>query len=60
MICLIIRCLCELCNFAIAKWKEKSDDIRKPLILEGACQTGKTWIVHEFGKNEFDDIVSIW
>ena len=31
----------------LKKWKEKSDDIRKPLILEGACQTGKTWIVHE-------------
>ena len=44
----------------LKKWEKKSDDIRKPLILEGACQTGKTWIVHEFGKNEFDDIVSIW
>ena len=33
--------------------------LEKQLILEGARQTGKTWIVHEFGKNEFDDIVSI-
>lgn len=43
----------------LKNWKDKSDDIRKPLILEGARQTGKTWIVQEFGKNEFDDIVSI-
>lgn len=37
----------------LKNWKDKSDDIRKPLILEGARQTGKTWIVEEFGKNEF-------
>lgn len=26
---------------------------RKPLILDGARQTGKTWILREFGKREF-------
>lgn len=30
------------------KWKEKP--IRKPLIIEGARQVGKTWLMKEFGK----------
>ena len=33
-------------------WKDKSS--RKPLIIEGARQVGKTFIVNEFGKNEFE------
>ena len=28
-------------------WKASSD--RKPLILKGARQVGKTWLMHEFG-----------
>ena len=32
-------------------WKNKPN--RKPLIIEGARQVGKTYIVDEFGKNEF-------
>ena len=32
-------------------WKEKSN--RKPLILKGARQVGKTWIMKEFGKSHF-------
>ena len=32
-------------------WKENTD--RKPLILEGARQVGKTWILKEFGTNEY-------
>ncbi len=35
----------------LSQWK-RSDD-RKPLILKGARQTGKTYILSEFGKNEF-------
>ncbi|MFC1521114.1 ATP-binding protein [Elusimicrobiota bacterium] len=34
-------------------WK-KSDN-RKPLILRGARQVGKTYILREFGKNEYSD-----
>ena len=30
------------------KWKDKSD--RKPLILRGARQVGKTWLLKDFGK----------
>ncbi len=35
-------------------WK-KSDN-RKPLILQGARQVGKTYILKEFGKNEYKDM----
>ena len=36
----------------LKRWKNKPE--RKPLIIEGARQVGKTYIVNEFGKNEFD------
>lgn len=29
---------------------------RKPLILQGARQVGKTWLMREFGKNEFERV----
>ena len=35
----------------LKKWKTSSH--RKPLILQGARQTGKTWIMKEFGKTEY-------
>lgn len=37
----------ELMN-ALVKWKDSSS--RKPLIIRGARQTGKTWLMKEFGK----------
>ncbi len=37
----------------------KSDQYRKPLILEGARQVGKTWLIKEFGKNEYNNVVYI-
>lgn len=36
-------------------WKNSED--RKPLVLEGARQVGKTWIMKEFGQTEFEDYV---
>lgn len=36
----------------LVKWKENKD--RKPLVLEGARQVGKTWILKEFGANEYE------
>ena len=42
---------------ALVAWKEKKR--RKPLILWGARQVGKTWIMREFGKNNFKDFVYI-
>ena len=38
-------------------WKDKKN--RLPLILKGARQVGKTWILQEFGKECFDDVVYI-
>ncbi|RLD70166.1 MAG: hypothetical protein DRJ10_20645, partial [Bacteroidetes bacterium] len=35
----------------LLKWK--SDNNRKPLLLQGARQVGKTYLVNEFGKNEY-------
>ena len=32
-------------------WKKKND--RKPLIIRGARQVGKTWLMKKFAKNEF-------
>lgn len=41
----------------LIKWK--SDKYRKPLIVQGARQTGKTWLIQAFGKNEFKETVYI-
>ena len=38
-------------------WKNSPE--RKPLLLLGARQTGKTWLMEEFGKNEFENFISI-
>lgn len=39
------------------KWKENKN--RKPLIIEGARQVGKTWLMKEFGKMAYKDTVYI-
>lgn len=41
----------------LKEWKEKKD--RLPLILKGARQVGKTWILQEFGNKYFDDVLYI-
>ena len=38
----------------LVKWKEKAD--RKPLILRGARQVGKTWLLKDFGAKCFEDV----
>ena len=35
-------------------WKESDD--RKPMIIEGIRQCGKTWILKHFGEEEFKDV----
>lgn len=41
----------------LKKWK---DDVnKKPLIIQGARQVGKTWIMKEFGKNEYKDLLYV-
>ncbi len=39
------------------KWKECKH--RKPLIIEGARQVGKTWLMREFGRLAYEDTVYI-
>ena len=39
----------------LVAWKESED--RKPLILSGARQVGKTWMLQEFGKRYFKNTV---
>ena len=39
------------------KWKEKKN--RKPLIIRGARQVGKTWLMKEFGANAYQNSVYI-
>lgn len=36
----------------LKKWKNSKN--RKPLILRGARQVGKTWLMKEFGENEYE------
>ena len=42
----------ELCG-----WKNKKN--RKPLIIHGARQVGKTWLMKEFGRQFFENVVYI-
>lgn len=41
----------------LAEWKDKPR--RKPLILNGARQVGKTWLLKEFGKRYFDNVAYV-
>ncbi|MDR2568928.1 MAG: ATP-binding protein [Oscillospiraceae bacterium] len=41
----------------LTKWKNNKK--RLPLILKGARQVGKTWLLEEFGKTAFDDVLYI-
>ena len=41
----------------LKKWKSRKN--RKPMILEGARQVGKTWLMKEFGATEFEDVAYI-
>lgn len=38
----------------LVAWKQ--DPRRKPLVLQGARQVGKTWLLKQLGKEEFEDI----
>lgn len=41
----------------LVAWKNKKN--RKPLVIRGARQVGKTWLVREFGKNEFSSFAYV-
>lgn len=42
---------------SLKEWK--MSPTRKPLILQGARQVGKTYILKEFGRNEYENVVYI-
>lgn len=42
----------------LEKWKESPR--RKPLIVEGARQVGKTWLVKEFAHTHYRNLVYIY
>ncbi len=42
---------------ALRKWKNKAS--RKPLIVRGARQVGKTWLIKEFGKEEYAKVAYV-
>ena len=41
----------------LVEWKNKSN--RKPLILNGARQVGKTWLLKNFGQREYKNLAYI-
>ena len=44
----------RLIMYKLIKWKNSSS--RKPLILKGARQVGKTYILKQFGNENYDDV----
>lgn len=42
---------------SLAEWKDSPS--RKPLVIRGARQTGKSWLMREFAEREFRDSVTI-
>ena len=40
---------------ALVEWKDSED--RKPMVLKGARQVGKTWLMREFGKKHYSSYV---
>ena len=41
----------------LVEWKHSPH--RKPLILEGARQVGKTWLMQELGKQEYKNHIYV-
>ena len=39
----------------LLRWKDHP--ARKPLVIQGARQVGKTWLIKEFGSHEFETMV---
>ena len=46
----------ELYN-SLLSWKKSKN--RKPLLLQGARQVGKTYLINQFGKNEYQNFISL-
>ncbi|NNN08217.1 MAG: AAA family ATPase, partial [Acidimicrobiaceae bacterium] len=37
----------------------KNDRARKPLVLRGARQVGKTWLLQEFGRSHYEQVAYV-
>ena len=46
----------ELYN-SLLSWKKSKN--RKPLLLQGARQVGKTYLINQFGENEYQNFISL-
>jgi uncharacterized protein len=42
---------------SLKKWKEKKN--KKPLVIRGARQVGKTWLMKKFGETSYEQVVYI-
>jgi len=42
----------------LIKWKNRVG--HKPLIIQGARQVGKTWIMEEFARTQYENVAYIW
>jgi predicted AAA+ superfamily ATPase len=42
---------------SLSNWKKSKN--RKPLIIQGARQVGKTWLMKEFGRREYEQVAYI-
>ncbi|MBQ4279962.1 MAG: AAA family ATPase [Rikenellaceae bacterium] len=42
---------------SLVEWKNKAK--RKPLIVRGVRQCGKTWLIKEFGKREYSKVAYV-
>ncbi len=51
----LVICLKRNALQNLIEWKESVD--RKPLVLKGARQVGKTWLMKEFGKSCYENYV---
>lgn len=51
----LVICLKRNAILELIKWKNSEE--RKPMVLKGARQVGKTWIMKEFGQNYYDSFV---
>ena len=52
-----VFCMYRVAIEKLFEWKESK--YRKPLIIEGARQVGKTWLMKEFGRQAYEDTVYI-
>ena len=51
----MVRQLKRNAIFDLIQWKNSPE--RKPMVLKGARQVGKTWLMKEFGRNYYDNFI---